>query len=243
MSETDFGFERVDSTDKAARVAGVFSSVAARYDLMNDLMSGGLHRAWKAFTVALAGVREGERVLDIAAGSGDLALEFAKRAGPGGEVWVTDINRAMLERGRDRLLDRGLPLPVVQCDAQALPFPSDYFDCISVAFGLRNMTDKAAALAEMRRVLRPAGRLLVLEFSRVWAPLSKIYDWYSFTVLPWLGRKVTGDESAYRYLAESIRVHPDQETLKSMLERAGLARVEYFNLSAGVVALHRGYKL
>ena len=243
MSETDFGFERVDSTDKAARVAGVFSSVAARYDLMNDLMSGGLHRAWKAFTVALAGVREGERVLDIAAGSGDLALEFAKRAGPGGEVWVTDINRAMLERGRDRLLDRGLPLPVVQCDAQALPFPSDYFDCISVAFGLRNMTDKTAALAEMRRVLRPAGRLLVLEFSRVWAPLSKIYDWYSFTVLPWLGRKVTGDESAYRYLAESIRVHPDQETLKSMLERAGLARVEYFNLSAGVVALHRGYKL
>jgi len=243
MSETDFGFERVDSTDKAARVAGVFSSVAARYDLMNDLMSGGLHRAWKAFTVALAGVREGERVLDIAAGSGDLALEFAKRAGPAGEVWVTDINRAMLERGRDRLLDRGLPLPVVQCDAQALPFPSDYFDCISVAFGLRNMTDKTAALAEMRRVLRPAGRLLVLEFSRVWAPLSKIYDWYSFTVLPWLGRKVTGDESAYRYLAESIRVHPDQETLKSMLERAGLARVEYFNLSAGVVALHRGHKL
>ena len=243
MSETDFGFERVDSTDKAARVAGVFSSVAARYDLMNDLMSGGLHRVWKAFTVALAGVREGERVLDIAAGSGDLALEFAKRAGPAGEVWVTDINRAMLERGRDRLLDRGLPLPVVQCDAQALPFPSDYFDCISVAFGLRNMTDKTAALAEMRRVLRPAGRLLVLEFSRVWAPLSKIYDWYSFTVLPWLGRKVTGDESAYRYLAESIRVHPDQETLKSMLERAGLARVEYFNLSAGVVALHRGYKL
>jgi demethylmenaquinone methyltransferase/2-methoxy-6-polyprenyl-1,4-benzoquinol methylase len=243
MSETDFGFERVDSTDKAARVAGVFSSVAARYDQMNDLMSGGLHRVWKAFTVALAGVREGERVLDIAAGSGDLALEFAKRAGPGGEVWLTDINRAMLERGRDRLLDRGLPLPVVQCDAQALPFPSDYFDCISVAFGLRNMTDKTAALAEMRRVLKPAGRLLVLEFSRVWAPLSKVYDWYSFTVLPWLGRKVAGDESAYRYLAESIRMHPDQESLKGMLERAGLERVEYFNLSAGVAALHRGYKL
>ena len=243
MSETDFGFERVDSTDKAARVAGVFSSVAARYDLMNDLMSGGLHRVWKAFTVAVAGVREGERVLDVAAGSGDLALEFARRAGPSGQVWLTDINRAMLERGRDRLLDRGLPLPVVQCDAQALPFPSDYFDCISVAFGLRNMTDKTAALAEMRRVLRPAGRLLVLEFSRIWAPLSKIYDWYSFTVLPWLGRKVAGDESAYRYLAESIRVHPDQESLKGMLERAGLERVEYFNLSAGVVALHRGYKL
>src|SRR5215470_1310340 len=243
MSETDFGFERVAATEKAGRVAGVFSSVASRYDLMNDLMSGGLHRAWKAFTVALAGVREGERVLDIAAGSGDLALEFARRAGPGGEVWVTDINRAMLERGRDRLLDRGLPLPVVQCDAQALPFPSDYFDCVSVAFGLRNMTDKAAALAEMRRVLKPAGRLLVLEFSRIWAPLSKIYDWYSFTVLPWLGRRVAGDADAYRYLAESIRMHPDQEALKGMLERAGLERVEYFNLSAGVVALHRGYKL
>jgi len=243
MSETDFGFERVAATEKAGRVAGVFSSVASRYDLMNDLMSGGLHRAWKAFTVALAGVRSGERVLDVAAGSGDLALEFAKRAGAGGEVWLTDVNRAMLERGRDRLLDRGLPLPVVQCDAQALPFPSDYFDCVSVAFGLRNMTDKAAALAEMRRVLRPAGRLLVLEFSRIWAPLSKIYDWYSFTVLPWLGKRVAGDEDAYRYLAESIRMHPDQEALKGMLERAGLERVEYFNLSAGVVALHRGYKL
>jgi len=243
MSETDFGFERVAATEKAGRVAGVFSSVASRYDLMNDLMSGGLHRAWKAFTVALAGVRSGERVLDVAAGSGDLALEFAKRAGASGEVWLTDVNRAMLERGRDRLLDRGLPLPVVQCDAQALPFPSDYFDCVSVAFGLRNMTDKAAALAEMRRVLKPAGRLLVLEFSRIWAPLSKIYDWYSFTVLPWLGRRVAGDADAYRYLAESIRMHPDQEALKGMLERAGLERVEYFNLSAGVVALHRGYKL
>jgi demethylmenaquinone methyltransferase/2-methoxy-6-polyprenyl-1,4-benzoquinol methylase len=243
MSETDFGFERVGMADKAGRVAGVFSSVAARYDLMNDLMSGGLHRLWKAFAVALAGVRPGERVLDVAAGSGDLALEFAKRAGERGEVWLTDINREMLDRGRDRLLDRGLPLPAVQCDAQALPFPSDYFDCVSVAFGLRNMTDKQTALAEMRRVLKPAGRLLVLEFSRVWPPLSKLYDWYSFNVLPWLGRKVTGDEAAYRYLAESIRMHPDQESLKGMLERAGLERVEYFNLGAGVVALHRGYKL
>jgi demethylmenaquinone methyltransferase/2-methoxy-6-polyprenyl-1,4-benzoquinol methylase len=202
MSQTDFGYQRVDEAEKAGRVAGVFSAVAGNYDLMNDLMSGGLHRLWKAFTVTLAGVREGERVLDVAAGSGDLALEFAKRAGRSGEVWITDINRAMLERGRDRLLDRGLPLPAVQCDAEALPFPSDYFDCVSVAFGLRNMTDKEAALAEMRRVLKPAGRLLVLEFSRVWAPLSKIYDWYSFTVLPgWENGR--GDETAYRYLAES----------------------------------------
>jgi demethylmenaquinone methyltransferase/2-methoxy-6-polyprenyl-1,4-benzoquinol methylase len=242
MSQTDFGYQRVDEAEKAGRVAGVFSSVAGNYDLMNDLMSGGLHRLWKAFTVTLAGVREGERVLDVAAGSGDLALEFAKRAGRSGEVWITDINGAMLGRGRDRLLDRGLTLPAVQCDAEALPFPSDYFDCVSVAFGLRNMTDKVAALAEMRRVLKPAGRLLVLEFSRVWAPLSKIYDWYSFTVLPWLGKAVAGEEAAYRYLAESIRVHPDQESLKAMLERAGLEAVEYFNLSAGVVALHRGYK-
>ncbi|HUL91861.1 MAG TPA: bifunctional demethylmenaquinone methyltransferase/2-methoxy-6-polyprenyl-1,4-benzoquinol methylase UbiE [Burkholderiales bacterium] len=243
MSQTDFGYRRVDAAEKAARVAGVFSSVADRYDLMNDLMSGGLHRLWKAFTVALAGVREGERVLDVAAGSGDLAREFAKRAGPGGEVWLTDINRAMLERGRDRLLDRGMTLPAVQCDAEALPFPSDYFDCVNVAFGLRNMTDKEKALAEMRRVLKPAGRLLVLEFSRVWQPLSRLYDWYSFTVLPWLGRKVAGDEAAYRYLAESIRMHPDQEHLKAMLQRAGLEKVEYFNLSAGVAALHRGYKI
>ena len=242
MSQTDFGYRHVDTAEKADRVAGVFSSVAAKYDLMNDLMSGGLHRLWKAFAVALAGVRKGERVLDVATGSGDLALEFARRAGPGGEVWLTDVNRAMLERGRDRMLDRGLTLPAVQCDAEALPFPSDYFDCVSVAFGLRNMTDKERALAEMRRVLKPAGRLLVLEFSRVWAPLAKVYDWYSFTVLPWLGRKVAGDEAAYRYLAESIRMHPDQESLKAMLERAGLERVEYFNLSAGVVALHRGYK-
>ena len=209
---------------------------------MNDLMSGGLHRLWKAFAVALAGVREGERVLDVAAGSGDLAFDFAKRAGASGEVWLTDINRAMLERGRDRLLDRGRPLPAVQCDAEGLPFPSNYFDCVSVAFGLRNMTRKDAALAEMRRVLKPGGRLLVLEFSRVWRPLAKAYDWYSFKVLPWLGKAVNGDEAAYRYLAESIRMHPDQENLKGMLERAGLEKVEYFNLSAGVVALHRGYK-
>jgi len=237
-----FGSRQVPLDAKQALVDDVFRSVARRYDLMNDLMSGGLHRLWKAFTVALAGVREGERVLDVAAGSGDLALEFARRAGPRGQVWLTDINREMIERGRNRALDRGLPLPVVQCDAEALPFPSDTFDCVSVAFGLRNMTDKNAALAEMRRVLKPAGRLLVLEFSRIWTPLAKLYDWYSFTMLPWLGKTVAGDESAYRYLAESIRMHPDQEGLKAMLERAGLENVEYFNLSAGVVALHRGYK-
>jgi len=242
VTRTHFGFQAVDEGEKAAHVAGVFSSVAGRYDLMNDLMSGGLHRLWKAFTVALAGVREGDRVLDVAGGSGDLALEFAKRAGTSGEAWLTDINRAMLSGGRDRLLDRGLLLPTVQCDAERLPFPSDYFDCVSVAFGLRNMTHPGAALAEMQRVLRPGGRLLVLEFSRVWRPLAKAYDWYSFKVLPWLGRKVVGDEAAYRYLAESIRVHPDQESLKSMMEQAGLGGVEYFNLSAGVVALHRGFK-
>jgi demethylmenaquinone methyltransferase/2-methoxy-6-polyprenyl-1,4-benzoquinol methylase len=242
VSQTHFGYHNVGEAEKAARVAGVFSSVAAKYDLMNDLMSAGLHRLWKAFAVALACVREGERVLDVAAGSGDLALEFSRRAGASGEVWLTDVNRAMLERGRDRLLDRGRPLPAVQCDAERLPFPSDYFDCVSVAFGLRNMTRKDAALAEMRRVLKPGGRLLVLEFSRVWRPLARAYDWYSFKVLPWLGKAVAGDEAAYRYLAESIRVHPDQATLAGMLERAGLENVEYFNLSAGIAALHRGYK-
>ena len=242
MSRTHFGYHSIGEAEKARRVAGVFSSVAAKYDLMNDLMSAGLHRLWKAFAVTLACVREGERVLDIAAGSGDLALEFARRAGASGEVWLTDVNREMLERGRDRLLDRGRPIPAVQCDAERLPFPSDYFDCVSVAFGLRNMTHKDAALAEMRRVLRPGGRLLVLEFSRVWRPLAKAYDWYSFNVLPWLGKAVAGDEAAYRYLAESIRMHPDQVTLKGMLERAGLENVEYFNLSAGIAALHRGYK-
>jgi demethylmenaquinone methyltransferase/2-methoxy-6-polyprenyl-1,4-benzoquinol methylase len=242
MTKVPFGYQQVDEAEKARRVAGVFSSVASRYDLMNDVMSAGLHRVWKAFAVAQSGVREGHRVLDVAAGSGDLTLEFAKRAGRAGSVWLTDINRPMLERGRDRLLDAGLVLPIAQCDAERLPFPSDHFDCVSVAFGLRNMTHKDAALGEMRRVLRPGGRLLVLEFSRVWPPLSKAYDWYSFYVLPWLGRNIAGDEASYRYLAESIRVHPDQETLKAMLERAGLEDVEYFNLAAGIAALHRGFK-
>ena len=241
--KTHFGYEQVDETDKARKVAGVFDSVAPNYDLMNDLMSAGMHRAWKAFTLAIAAIRAGERVLDVASGSGDLARMFARRADPGGEVWITDINRAMLARGRDRLLDAGRALPLAQCDAERLPFPADYFDCVSVAFGLRNMTHKHAALAEMRRVLKPGGRLLVLEFSRVWKPLTRAYDWYSFNVLPWLGSKIAGDADSYRYLAESIRVHPGQEELKALMEQAGLERVEYFNLSAGVVALHRGYKV
>jgi demethylmenaquinone methyltransferase/2-methoxy-6-polyprenyl-1,4-benzoquinol methylase len=241
--KTHFGYEQVDEKEKARKVAGVFDSVAPSYDLMNDLMSAGMHRAWKAFTIAIAGIRTGERVLDVASGSGDLASAFARRAGPEGEVWLTDINRAMLARGRDRLLDEGRALPLAQCDAERLPFPADHFDCVSVAFGLRNMTHKDAALAEMRRVLKPGGRLLVLEFSRVWQPLTRAYDWYSFKVLPWLGSKFAGDADSYRYLAESIRMHPDQEQLKTLMEQAGLERVEYFNLSAGVVALHRAYKV
>ena len=241
--KTHFGYEQVDATEKARKVADVFDSVAPSYDLMNDLMSAGMHRAWKAFTIAIAGIRTGERVLDVASGSGDLASAFARRAGPGGEVWLTDINRAMLARGRDRLLDEGRALPLAQCDAERLPFPADHFDCVSVAFGLRNMTHKDAALAEMRRVLKPGGRLLVLEFSHVWQPLARAYDWYSFKVLPWLGSKFAGDADSYRYLAESIRMHPDQEQLKTLMEQAGLERVEYFNLSAGVVALHRAYKI
>lgn len=240
--ETHFGFEQVPEDEKAKRVAGVFDSVANRYDLMNDLMSGGLHRLWKRFAVELSGVRPGSRVLDIAGGTGDLTRLFARRAAPGGEVWLTDINGSMLTVGRDRLLDAGLALPVLRCDAEKLPFPADYFDCVSVAFGLRNMTHKPAALQEMRRVLRPGGRVLVLEFSRVWKPLAPLYDAYSFKVLPLLGKLVTDDADSYRYLAESIRVHPSQEELKQLMEQAGLERVEYFNLAAGVVALHRGYK-
>jgi demethylmenaquinone methyltransferase/2-methoxy-6-polyprenyl-1,4-benzoquinol methylase len=243
MSETDFGFERVPEAEKRSRVGGVFDRVASRYDLMNDLMSFGLHRLWKAFAIGVARVRPGDRVLDVASGSGDLARAFARRAGPGGEVWVSDINRSMLERGRERLTDAGCLLPAVQCDAERLPFPPDYFDCVSVGFGLRNMTHKDAALAEMARVLRPGGRLVVLEFSRVWKPLEKPYDLYSFRVLPWLGERIAGDAGAYRYLAESIRMHPDQQALVAMMERAGLAQVEYFNLSAGVAAVHRGIKL
>lgn len=240
---THFGFDTVNEQDKAKKVASVFSSVASRYDVMNDLMSLGLHRLWKHFAVQLAGVRTGDRVLDVAGGTADLSLAFARQVGRQGQVWLTDINHAMLSRGRDRVIDQGHPLPVAQCDAEKLPFPSAYFDCVTVAFGLRNMTHKDIALAEMSRVLKPGGRLLVLEFSKVWQPLAPAYDFYSFKILPWLGQRVAQDADSYRYLAESIRMHPGQEELKSMLEGAGLSRVDYFNLSAGVVALHRGYKI
>jgi demethylmenaquinone methyltransferase / 2-methoxy-6-polyprenyl-1,4-benzoquinol methylase len=235
-----FGYQRVAEGEKAARVREVFDRVAERYDLMNDLMSLGLHRWWKAFAVSVARPRPGERILDVAAGSGDLASALSKRVGAAGEVWLTDINRRMLERGRDRLLDHGTAAPAVQCDAERLPFPAGYFDCVSVAFGLRNMTRKEAALAEMARVLRRGGRLVVLEFSKVWKPLEPAYDVYSFKVLPWLGKRVVGDAEAYRYLAESIRVHPDQAALAAMMASAGFADVEIFNLAAGVVAVHRG---
>ena len=240
VTDTHFGFERVPENDKAKRVEEVFDRVAQRYDLMNDLMSFGLHRLWKAFAVSVARVRAGERVLDVASGSADLARAFAAR---GAEVCISDINGPMLARGRDRMADAGRLAPAVQCDAERLPFRSASFDCVSVGFGLRNMTHKDAALAEMTRVLKPGGRLLVLEFSQVWKPLQKPYDLYSFRVLPWLGERVAGDAAAYRYLAESIRMHPDQPALAAMLERAGLERVEYFNLAAGAVAVHRGFKL
>lgn len=240
---THFGYSSVRESEKAAKVAEVFHSVASRYDIMNDLMSGGLHRAWKAFTIARADVRPGMKVLDIAGGTGDLARAFARRAGAGGEVWLTDINESMLRVGRDRLTDDGLLLPTAVCDAEKLPFSDGYFDRVSVAFGLRNMTHKDRALAEMRRVLKPGGKLLVLEFSKVAKPLAPLYDWYSFNVLPWLGSRVAGDAESYRYLAESIRVHPGQQELAGMLEAAGLSRVKYFNLSAGIVALHEGVNL
>jgi demethylmenaquinone methyltransferase/2-methoxy-6-polyprenyl-1,4-benzoquinol methylase len=241
--DTDFGFQKVPEDEKARRVGAVFDSVAERYDVMNDLMSLGLHRLWKAFAVEIARPRPGERVLDVAAGSGELARAMARRVAPDGEVWLADLNLRMLERGRDRLLDAGVLAPAVRCDAERLPFPDGYFDCVSVGFGLRNMTRKEQALAEMTRTLKLGGRLVVLEFSRVWKPLEAAYDAYSFKVLPWLGERVAGDGAAYRYLAESIRMHPDQQTLAGMMERCGLSRVEYFNLAAGVVAVHRGYKL
>jgi demethylmenaquinone methyltransferase/2-methoxy-6-polyprenyl-1,4-benzoquinol methylase len=242
MSGTHFGFQTVDEGEKAKRVRGVFDSVASRYDVMNDLMSMGLHRAWKAYTVAVAAVRDGDKVLDLAGGTGDLARAFAKKVGPRGTVVHTDINEAMLRQGRDRLLDEGLALPTSICDAESLPFPTGSFDLVSVAFGLRNMTHKERALAEMCRVLRPGGRLLVLEFSKIAAPLEKAYDWYSFKVLPRIGKLVAGDADSYRYLAESIRMHPGQKELKAMMKTAGFGHVDVHNLSAGVVALHVGIK-
>jgi demethylmenaquinone methyltransferase / 2-methoxy-6-polyprenyl-1,4-benzoquinol methylase len=239
---TDFGFQRVPRADKARRVRGVFDSVAGNYDLMNDLMSAGVHRLWKRFTLALANLRPGQRALDVAGGTGDLAAGMARAVGERGLVVLTDINAAMLERGRDRLLDAGVLAPAVQCDAERLPFPAAYFDCVTVGFGLRNMTNKERAIAEMARVLKLGGRLVILEFSHVWAPLKPLYDLYSFRVLPWLGERVVGSGEPYRYLAESIRMHPDQAALKSMLEAAGFGAVEVYNLAAGVVAVHRAVR-
>lgn len=242
---TDFGYERVPRTEKTRRVGAVFDSVAERYDLMNDLMSLGIHRFWKHFATRLAAVRPGERVLDLAGGTGDLAAILARDAGADGRVVLADINARMLARGRARLADAGVVgnLDIAQVDAEALPFADGRFDCVTVGFGLRNVTDKAAALAEMRRVLAPGGRALVLEFSRPQVPgLDRVYDWYSFTVLPRLGRAVVGDEDSYRYLAESIRVHPDQERLREMMVEAGFVRCGYYNLTGGIVAVHRGFK-
>jgi demethylmenaquinone methyltransferase/2-methoxy-6-polyprenyl-1,4-benzoquinol methylase len=241
--DTHFGYERVPPQEKARRVRGVFDSVASKYDLMNDLMSVGMHRAWKRFTVELSGVGPGDRVLDVAGGTADLARLFADRVGPTGSVVLTDINAAMIHAGRDRMLDEGRLVPAIQCNAEALPFAPRAFDCVSIAFGLRNVTRKEAALEEMRRVLKPGGVALILEFSKVAPAFQAAYDWYSFNVLPRLGRFVANDEASYRYLAESIRVHPDQPELKAMMEGAGFERVEWFNLTAGVVAVHRGYVL
>jgi len=239
---THFGFKKVPEAEKARHVAGVFDSVAGRYDLMNDLMSGGLHRLWKRLAVERSGVRPGDRVLDVAGGTGDLARLLARSVAPLGEVVLTDINRSMLRVGRDRLLDEGLVLPMAQCDAEALPFPSGIFDCVTIGFGLRNVTRKDRALAEMARLLRPGGRLLVLEFSHVSQLLQPLYDLYSFQVLPRLGKLIVDDEASYRYLAESIRMHPGQEELKSMMEAAGFDKVDYLSLAGGVVAIHRGFR-
>jgi len=242
MSATHFGFETIAASDKARRVRGVFDSVASKYDIMNDLMSAGLHRAWKAYTVMVANLKGGEQVLDIAGGTGDLARAFARHVGSNGRVVHTDINEAMLHVGRERLIDQGIILPTLVCDAEHLPFPDNHFDLVSVAFGLRNMTRKEAALLEMARVLKPRGRLLVLEFSKVAQPLEKMYDWYSFNVLPRLGKIVAGDEDSYRYLAESIRMHPRQQELKALMQKSGFGHVDYHNMTGGVVSLHVGIK-
>jgi len=242
MASTHFGFKSVDEREKAQHVRSVFDSVAPSYDVMNDLMSAGLHRVWKRYTLTVANPQPGDQVLDIAGGTGDLSLAFAKKVGPTGRVVHTDINEAMLREGRNRLLDLGVVLPTLVCDAEQLPFESNAFDFVSVAFGLRNMTHKDRALAEMQRVLKPGGKLLVLEFSRVAKPLEKAYDWYSFNILPKLGKLVANDEDSYRYLAESIRMHPSQEELRQLMKAAGFGHVDVHNLSAGVVALHLGIK-
>jgi len=242
MSATHFGFETIAASDKAQRVRGVFDSVASKYDVMNDLMSAGLHRAWKAYTVMVANLKGGEQILDIAGGTGDLARAFARRVGSNGRVVHTDINEAMLRVGRERLINQGIILPTLVCDAEHLPFSDNHFDVVSVAFGLRNMTHKEAALLEMARVLKPRGRLLVLEFSKVAQPLEKIYDWYSFNILPRLGKIVAGDEDSYRYLAESIRMHPGQQALKALMQKSGFGHVDYHNMTGGVVSLHVGIK-
>jgi demethylmenaquinone methyltransferase/2-methoxy-6-polyprenyl-1,4-benzoquinol methylase len=240
---THFGFKTVEESEKQQKVGEVFHSVASKYDLMNDVMSVGMHRGWKRFAVEISGVKAGDKVLDIAGGSGDLSKLFAKKVGLAGEVILTDINASMLAVGRDRMIDEGLSVPAMQCNAEQLPFADNSFDCVIVAFGLRNMTHKDIALKEMQRVLKVGGRLLVLEFSKVWQPLEKLYDVYSFKLLPLMGKLLAKDVESYQYLAESIRMHPDQETLKQMMLDAGLGRVDYYNLSAGVVALHKGYKV
>ena len=240
---THFGYKTVEESEKQQKVGEVFHSVASKYDIMNDVMSAGLHRGWKRFAVEVSGVKPGDKVLDIAGGSGDLSKLFAKKVGRDGEVILTDINASMLAVGRDRMIDAGLSVPAAQCNAERLPFPDNTFDCVIVAFGLRNMTHKDIALKEMQRVLKVGGRLLVLEFSKVWQPLEKLYDAYSFKLLPFMGKLIAKDAESYQYLAESIRMHPDQETLKQMMLDAGFGKVDYYNLSAGVVALHKGYKL
>jgi demethylmenaquinone methyltransferase/2-methoxy-6-polyprenyl-1,4-benzoquinol methylase len=240
---THFGFQTVAEAEKAQKVGEVFHSVARKYDLMNDVMSFGMHRGWKRFAVEVSGVSKGDRVLDIAGGSGDLSRLFVKKVGASGEVILTDINASMLAVGRDRLIDDGVTVPALQCDAEKLPFPDQHFDCVIVAFGLRNMTHKETALAEMQRVLKVGGRLLVLEFSQIWKPLAPVYDAYSFKLLPLMGKIFAKDADSYQYLAESIRMHPDQETLKQMMLDVGFTKVDYYNLAAGAVALHKGWKL
>ena len=242
MAETHFGFEKVDETQKAQKVAGVFHSVANKYDIMNDVMSFGLHRVWKLFTISIANVLPGFKVLDIAGGTGDLALAFSKKAGKTGEVWLSDINSSMLEVGRDRVIDCGAIIPCVQLDAENIPFKKNHFDLVTVSFGLRNMTHKEVALKEMCRVTKPGGKTMVLEFSLPVEFIKPMYDIYSFKVLPWLGQKIAGDADSYKYLAESIRMHPDQEKLKQMMLDAGFDHVEVHRLTGGIVALHIGYK-